>query len=321
MRVLFAGSPGIAVPSLQAIAGVAELAGILTNEASRRGRGLSTSATPVSLAAASLPGGGPPVLAYERLGAEAREAVAALAPDLLVSFAYGRIFGPKFLSIFPLGGINVHPSLLPRWRGPTPIPAAILHRDVESGVSVQLLAPAGPDGAGIDGGDLLAVERIALDPRETTASLSGKAALVGAGLVASVAKSIAEGRAVSRPQEGEATYSTLLRKDDGLIDWSRPVKVIDALVRAYDPWPGAYTLLRGQRLAVLEAVAHPEPGRKFEAGVAPGTILGLDKSLGLMVQGFDGLVALRSLQLQQKKALGWRDFANGVRDLAGTRLG
>lgn len=341
MRVLFAGSPEIAVPSLRAAAASAELVGILTNPESQKGRGLSSSATAVALAAAEIDPG-LPVLAFERLGAEAREAVAALRADLLVTFAYGRIFGPKFLALFPLGGLNVHPSLLPRWRGPTPIPAAILHRDAESGVCVQRIA------LGVDEGDLLAVGRLTLDPRETTASLSAKAAALGADLLGGALARLAAGTALAAPQVGEPSYSRLLAKDDGLVDWNRPVEEIDALVRAFDPWPGAFTQFRGQRLAIVEAVAHRGVGWSAAGGLVPmvgspaggdsvsgtsapaalaaatpppGTILGLDKSLGLMVQGFDGLVALRRLQLQHKKALGWREFANGVRDLAGARLG
>lgn len=324
MRVLFAGSPEIAVASLRAVAAGAELVGVLTNPESQKGRGLASSATPVALAAAELPVP-PPLLSFERLGAEAREAVAALRPELLVSFAYGRIFGPKFLALFPHGGINVHPSLLPRWRGPTPIPAAILHRDNETGVTIQRLAP------GVDEGDILLQEALALDARETTASLSEKASRLGSELLARLLPELDAGRAVSRPQEGEASYTRLLAKDDGLLDWGRPVLELDALVRACDPWPGAFSFLRGLRLAVLETEAHPGqawvPGEGLRpAGggggeKAPGTLLGMDKSLGLMVQGFDGLLALRRLQLQHKKALGWREFANGLRDLPGSRLG
>jgi methionyl-tRNA formyltransferase len=297
-----------------------EIVGILTNPESPKGRGLSASATPVAEAAASLFQGAVPVLAFERLGAEAREVVADRRPDLLVSFAYGRIFGPRFLALFPLGGINVHPSLLPRWRGPTPIPAAILHRDTETGVSVQRIAP------GIDEGDLLAVERIALRGRETAEDLAETAALIGADLVSEVVASIAEGRVVGRPQEGEVTCCGLIRKEDGLIEWSDPVTDIDARIRAYCPWPVAFTWLRGLRLSILEAIAYPgmtfaaPSGLDFDAAL-PGTILGLDKSLGLVVQGKDGLVALRRLQLQHKKALYWKEFANGTRDLSGAVLG
>ena len=361
LRVLFAGSPDIAVPALKAVVAAAQLVGVLTNPESQKGRGGGdATGTPVARATALLPGPAVPVLAFEHLGPQSREAVLALAPDLLVSFAYGRIFGPKFLALFPYGGLNVHPSLLPRWRGPTPIPAAILHRDAESGVSVQRIAVAAdlgaadlgaaPPGSGIDSGDILAFERIPLGGRETCASLSETASEVGARLLAKVLADLAAGRELARPQEGEVTSSRLLHKDDGLIDWSAGVLDIDAMVRAYDPWPGAFTWLRGQRLAILEALAMPgatwpvaaglepaaagpEPAaaglKPVAAGLKPaaagpglqprpGTILGLDKSCGLVVQGTDGLMALRRLQLQQRKALAWKEFANGVRDLPGT---
>ena len=350
LRVLFAGSPDIAVPALKAVVAAAQLVGVLTNPESQKGRGGGdATGTPVARATALLPGPAVPVLAFEHLGPQSREAVLALAPDLLVSFAYGRIFGPKFLALFPSGGLNVHPSLLPRWRGPTPIPAAILHRDAESGVSVQRIAVAAdlgaadlgaadlgaadlgaaPPGSGIDSGDILAFERIPLGGRETCASLSETASEVGARLLAKVLADLAAGRELARPQEGEVTSSRLLHKDDGLIDWSAGVLDIDAMVRAYDPWPGAFTWLRGQRLAILEALAMPGATWPVAAGLEPaaagpglqprpGTILGLDKSCGLVVQGTDGLVALRRLQLQQRKALAWKEFANGVRDLPGT---
>ena len=322
LRLLYAGSPDIAVPALVRLGFEAEIVGVLTNPESQKGRGLGLAATPVAEAAASVFQGAVPVLAFERLDAAAREAVAALAPELLVSFAYGRIFGPKFLALFPRGGINVHPSLLPRWRGPTPIPAAILARDSETGVSVQRLAP------GVDEGDLLATQRLPLRGTETTDDLSWTAGLVGADLVAGVVADIAAGREVALPQEGTPLYCGLIRKDDGLVDWNEPVLDLYARLRAYSPWPGAFTWFKGQRLNLLEAVpyrgmtyAAPAGSLDWTEAAPPGTVLGLDKSLGLVVQGKDGLVALRRLQLQHKKALGFREFANGVRDLVGATLG
>lgn len=333
MRILFAGSPEIALPALERAAAEHELVGVLTNPDSQKGRGLSAASTPVAQAALAL---GLPVLAPERLGLEAREAARALGAELLVSFAYGRIFGPKFLALFPRGGLNVHPSLLPRWRGCAPIPAAILHRDPETGVAVQRLALE------MDSGELLGVERLSLSGRETTESLSALAAKVGAELLSRVLREIEEGRELARPQEGEASYCSMLRKEDGLLDFSAPALDLDAKVRAFQPWPGAYAFLRGQRLAVLESEAYPgeawggaaqagAPGGAAAgapggvAGTAvprrPGAILGLDKARGIMVQTGEGLLALRRLQLQHKKALPYREFANGIRDLAGAELG
>lgn len=312
MRILFAGSAQIAVPALRAIAASHEVVGILTNPESARGRGMERSATPVALAAAELPGPRIPVLAFPTLKTEAREAVAALRPELMVTFAYGRIFGPRFLDLFPRGGINIHPSLLPRHRGATPIPAAILARDRETGVCVQRILLE------LDAGDILASTRIPLDGRETTASLSALAAEVGASLVVEVLDAIRSGAERAVPQQGTPTWCPLLTKAHGLIDWNASALDIDARIRAFDPWPGAHTWLHGRKLDILEA--EPRPGA--QAAPAPnGTIVALDKSEGLMVQTNDGLLAVKRLRFSTKKALSWKEFANGVRDLAGARLG
>ncbi len=312
MRILFAGSAQIAVPALRAIAASHEVVGILTNPESARGRGMERSATPVALAAAELPGPRIPVLAFPTLKTEAREAVAALRPELMVTFAYGRIFGPRFLDLFPRGGINIHPSLLPRHRGATPIPAAILARDRETGVCVQRILLE------LDAGDILASTRIPLDGRETTASLSALAAEVGASLVVEVLDAIRSGAERAVPQQGTPTWCPLLTKAHGLIDWNASALDIDARIRAFDPWPGAHTWLHGRKLDILEA--EPRPGA--QAASAPnGTIVALDKSEGLMVQTNDGLLAVKRLRFSTKKALSWKEFANGVRDLAGARLG
>jgi methionyl-tRNA formyltransferase len=321
LRVLFAGSPDIAVPALVRVSFEHEVVGVLTNPESAQGRGREIERTPVAEAAAAVLGDRVPVLQPERLGAEAREEVAALRPDILVSYAYGRIFGPKFLALFPKGGVNVHPSLLPRFRGPAPLPSAILARDNLTAISVQRLALE------MDAGDILGQELIPLAGTETSEDLAEVAALLGADLLSRVLEDIEAGRERPRPQEGEPVYCSLLRKEDGLIDWSRPVLDIDARIRAFYPWPCAFSFLKGQRLNILEAF--PYPGITFAAGPSsldfedaePGTILGLDKSRGIMVQTIDGLLALRRLQVQHKKALPYKEFANGMRDLAGAHLG
>jgi methionyl-tRNA formyltransferase len=319
--MLFAGSPAIAVPSLEALArlcledGSFRLVGLLTNPDSRRGRGGAAAPTDVSATAGRLRPS-PAQLKPERLDAAARESVAALAPDLLVSFAYGRIFGPRFLSIFPLGGINVHPSLLPRHRGATPVPAAILGRDRETGVSVQRLSPE------MDTGDILAQERIPLKGRETTLSLGSIAAAMGARLLVSVIRDIALDSAVgTRQNDDEATYCSIIGKDDGLIDWSEGVELIDAKIRAYTPWPLCRTKRGGQDLYILEA----SPSREASVdspynGAAPGTVLGVDGDSGILVQTGNGVLAVSRLQYAAKKALPWRDFLNGARDFVGSRL-
>ncbi len=315
MRVLFAGSPEIAVPALAAVVRDHDLVGVLTNPDAPKGRGLREVRTPVAEAAADLT---PevPVLAFDHLGAESREAVAALRPEILVSFAYGRIFGPKFLSLFPRGGVNVHPSLLPRYRGCAPIPWAILNREPETGITVQRLALR------MDSGAVLARETVPLSGRETTESLSSRMAERGADLLASVLQSIERGEALEEEQdEGQATYCTFLRKEDGRVDWALPAPDIDARIRAFFPWPGAYSELRGQRVNLLESEPFPEDSVPDGGDrPVPGSVVALDKSRGIMVQTGNGLLALRRLQLQTKKPLPFREFANGVRDIVGARF-
>jgi methionyl-tRNA formyltransferase len=337
-RILFAGSPGIAVPCLEALASpeegalAFELAGVLTNPDSPRGRRGGKEPTEVSAAAAALSEarlnrGLPaiPQIKPEKLGTGAREQVLALKPDLLVSFAYGRIFGPRFLSLFPLGGINIHPSLLPRFRGPSPIPAVILAGDGETGISVQKLAP------GMDSGDILVRERFPLGGRETAASLGGDTARRSAVLLGRLLKEIAgDPRGVldrARPQEGEPSYCSLLSKEAGRIDWSRSAAAIDAQIRAYTPWPLSFTQSGGDLLYILEAApAGAEGGAEGNPaggapGAGPGRVLGVDRDRGILVQTGEGILAVSRLQYRARKAMDWKSFLNGARNFTGSKLG
>jgi methionyl-tRNA formyltransferase len=320
LRILFAGTPGIAVPALEALeaaGGGMVLAGLLTNPDSPRGRRGTPEPTETAAAGARISerrrrGGEPPLVIIKaaKLDAAVRGAVAALAPDLLVSFAYGRIFGPKFLALFPRGGVNIHPSLLPRYRGAAPIPAAILNRDRETGISIQRLA------AEVDSGDILAQEAFPLKGRETTGSLSALAAEKAAPLLVETLRALAGGTLRGRPQNhGEATYCAMLSKEGGRIDWNRSAPEIDARIRAFDPWPLSWTCHGDRLLYILEAL--PQDGG---AGGPPGLVLGVDKQRGILVQTGNGVLAVRRLQYQAKKALDWRAFLNGARDFTGSRL-
>ena len=320
MRVLFAGSPEIAVPALEAIAASHhEVAAVLTNPDSRVGRGLKVEQTPVASAARRIFGEQIPIFTFETLNAEARSRISVCRPDILVSFAYGKIFGPKFMALFPKGGINVHPSLLPRWRGSSPIQHAILAMDSETGISIQTIAPE------MDTGDLLLVSRIPLGGRETTRTLSEHCARLSAPLVVEVLDQIERGTAKARPQIGAPTYCSKISKEDGLIDWKRTSREIDARIRAFDPWPGSYTFLRGMRLSILEAEPFDDFSPSVVSGhvtnVQPGTIIAVIAPKGMVVQTGQGFLAVKQLQLATRKATGYREFANGMRDLVGTILG
>jgi methionyl-tRNA formyltransferase len=292
---------------------VCEVVGVLTNVDTPKGRRGTPEPTAVG-AAALREQGRPPVVVLkpEKLDAPAREAVAALKPDLLVTFAYGRIFGPKFLSLFPLGGINIHPSLLPKYRGPAPIQAAILNRDAETGISIQRIALQ------MDCGDILVQEKFPLTGRETAASLSGIAARKSAALLPPLIRELASGGAAGIPQNHEdAVYCRLIKKEDGRIDWSAGALEIDARIRAFTPWPLSLTCHGEAGLCILE-------GRPWEAAGSttepPGTVLGIDKGRGILIQTGNGVYVAERLQYRARKALDWRSFLNGVPGFIGSRL-
>ncbi|MDR0554052.1 MAG: methionyl-tRNA formyltransferase [Treponema sp.] len=328
MRILFAGSPEIAVPTLKTLIklsedGICELAGALTTpDAPPSGRAPPEPSAVGRAALTEGAGGRPPVvLKPEKLDAPAREAVRALKPDLLVSFAYGKIFGPKFLAIFPQGGINIHPSLLPKYRGPSPIQAAILGRDAETGISVQRLT------AEVDAGDILAQATIPLLGRETAPVLSGIAAQGGAALLAEIIPRLQEDPSLpGRPQDhDQATYCSLITREDGRIDWNRAAEEIDARIRAFDPWPLCYTRHGDRELYILagrpyEGSSGGISGKGEPAEFSPGTVLGIDKDAGILIQTGNGIFAVIRLQYRAGKALDWRAFLNGARNFIGVWL-
>jgi methionyl-tRNA formyltransferase len=311
MRILFAGTPPMAVPSLEKLARDLEVCAVLTAPDAPSGRGRSPCPSAVKQAAAAL---GIPVLTPAQLDQEAIASVGALAPDLLVVVAYGKIFRKKFLDLFPFGGINVHPSLLPLYRGPSPIVEAILAGDRETGVTVQRLAMR------FDTGDILAQARVPLAGSETTGSLTGSLSTLGAGLVARVAAEIAAGRPPKAvPQdESRASYCRLVRKEDGVITWTEPASLIERKVRAYDPWPRAATTLQGASLLLLKTSVHPD---RLDPARAPGDIVAADGENGILVQTGQGILKVERLQLQFKKPMDWRSFLNGRPDLVGMHLG
>jgi len=320
MRVLFAGSPSIAVPSLEMLSlmeGI-ELAGVLTNPDTPKGRKGTPLPTDVGQAAAMISakyeeqGAALPIFKPQKLDSDAREQIGVAKPDLLVSFAYGRLFGPKFLALFPLGGLNIHPSLLPKYRGPSPIQAAILNRDPVTGITVQTLERE------MDSGDILSQEQLPLTGTETAASLSETIAVKAAQMLPGVLKGIAASAARPQPQNhSEASYCSLLTKADGLIDWNKSAAEIEAKIRAFDPWPLCWTIHKGRELLILKAAVYKNGNIRGE----PAVVLGIDKQQGILIQTGEGILAVTELQYQAKKPLGWRDFFNGARGFVNSKLG
>jgi methionyl-tRNA formyltransferase len=315
MRILFAGTPALAVPSLRAASRGCEIVGVLCAPDQPVGRGREPASPPVALAAREL---GLPLFQPSKLDAAFIETARSLRADLLAAVAYGKIFREPFLSLFPSGALNLHPSLLPRWRGPSPIPAVLLAGDSETGVTIQRMALK------FDTGDILAQSRHPLTGAETAATLSDELAAEGAALLESVLAGFAAGSppAGRAQDEAAATYCGTLAKADGRLDWTETAEVIERKVRAYDPWPRASTLLGGETLLLLQSrVAPSSLAASGMQGGVPGEIVAADRERGLLVRTGEGLLSVERLQLQFKKSQDWRSFVNGRPGLVGTRLG
>ncbi len=310
MRVLFAGTPGIAVPSLRAAARAHEVCAVLTGVDQPAGRGREVRPSEVKRAALEM---GLRVIEADRLDAGVRETIRGLAPELLVVVAFGRIFRAAFLDLFPRGGVNVHPSLLPRYRGPSPIAAAILGGDRETGVSVQRIALE------VDAGDLYAQRVVPLAGGETTGTLTPALADVGADLLAGVLAGIEAGTAKAVPQSGEVTRCRMTGKADGLVDWRESAALIERKVRAYDPWPRTTTAWAGRPLVLLHTRL-PAGNVGTGTGAPPGTVLGPSPE-GLLVRAGDGPLAVVRLQPAFGRPMDWRAFLNGHPGIVGSRLG
>ncbi|MCL2208546.1 MAG: methionyl-tRNA formyltransferase [Treponema sp.] len=322
MRLLFAGSPAISVPSLETLGGMKEgfeIAGVLTNPDSPKGRHGNPVPTDVGEAAVELnrqfeeQGGSTfPILKPAKLDEVLREQIKSLKPDLLISFAYGHIFGPKFMALFPLGGINIHPSLLPEYRGPSPVQASILNRDSVTGITVQTIEQE------VDSGNILAARQLQLTGRETAGSLSRTVSLEAALMLPAVLREILAGNTKGTPQDHKkASYCCLVKKEDGFIDWKKSAAEIEAKVRAFNPWPLCRTIHNGRELFILESDIYSGGSDCPQCGL----VLGIDKKSGILVQTGKGALAVTCLQYQAKKALFWQEFLNGARDFTGSILG
>jgi methionyl-tRNA formyltransferase len=309
-RILFMGTPDFAVPSLAALVrdGYAVVA-VVTQPDRPRGRGRKLVASPVKQFAEAH---ALPVLQPETLrSAEAVARLAALRPDLIVVAAFGQILRPSVLALPPQGCINVHGSLLPRWRGAAPVQAAILAGDQVTGSTIMLMDE------GMDTGPILAQEALLIEPAETGGELTARLARQGAGLLSATLPAWLAGRIVPRPQEESlATACRPIRKEEGRIDWTSPASSIGRMVRAYHPWPAASTTWKGALLKVLAAsVAEPlQP-----AVVEPGTVV--ERQDQVLVATGEGMLELREVQLAGRGAMAAADFARGQRDFVGSVLG
>jgi methionyl-tRNA formyltransferase len=310
MRVLFMGSPAFAVRPLQALAAAGhEIVAVVTQPDRPAGRQRQMTPPPVKLAAEQL---GLPVLQPETLRDPAVVAqLQGLRPDVGVVAAYGEILRRSVLAIPPLGYLNLHPSLLPLHRGPTPVAGAILAGDRETGVTIMRLDP------GMDSGPLLAQAVVDLPPTARAGPLTDELFALGSRLLVEALPAYASGALAPRPQDHSlATVTRLLKKEDGAVDWSRPALVIERMTRAYDPWPGAQTTWRGQGLRLIVASVDAD----WSGPQAPGAIVGQGGGRGPLVATGSGALELREVQPAGRRMMSGEAWLAGLRERDG-RLG
>ncbi len=308
-RIAFAGTPAFALPALRALLSSRHpVVGVLTQPDRPAGRGQQLRPSPVKLLASAtrpaLPISQPSTLKT----AEGRAELASWAPDLLVVVAYGLILPPAALELPRLGCLNIHGSLLPRWRGAAPIQRALLAGDAETGVSIMQLD------AGLDTGPVFLERRHSIGMHDSAGDLHDALAELGASALMETIDGLAAGTMKARPQPAQgATYAAKIEKSEARLDWSASATELDRRVRAFHPY--ADTSLAGEHLRVLRArVAGEHAG-----DAAPGTLLGIAED-GLLVACGEGVLAVRELQRAGKRPVSARDFANAVR-LAGLRFG
>ena len=311
MVVVFAGTPEFAGPSLRMLAGGPHRIGAVYTRPDRpAGRGRRLAVSPVKAVALEL---GLPVEQPESLrDPAARERLAAYRPDLVVTAAFGLVLPPDVLALPPSGCINVHASLLPRWRGAAPVQHALLAGDTETGVTIMEMD------AGIDTGGILLARACPVRAADTAGSLTDRLARIGADALAEAMAGLAARRIAPRPQgESGATLAPRIRKADALLDWSRDARDLERRVRAFDPWPTAFTFAGEEPLRILraEAVADPDPGRP-----APGTVIRAGAP-GIEVQAGAGRLRVLRLQRPGRQPMEAREFLNGCRLEPGERLG
>lgn len=311
MRLVFMGTPAFAVPSLEALLDAGhEIAAVITQPDRPRGRGMRLAPPPVKEKALRY---GLPVWQPQRVREAAFiAALARLQPEGIVVVAFGQILPRDILVLPPAGCINLHASLLPRYRGAAPIHWAIINGEQETGVTTMFMDE------GMDTGDIILQAVLPIGPDDNVGLVHDRLAHLGSELLVRTVELVAAGKAPRTPQNHAlATYAPLLRPEDEIIDWTRPAGAIKNLVRGMDPWPGARTTLDGKVLKIWRVSLH---GNGFSRGV-PGEILAADQVSGILVRAGDGVVAIEELQVAGGKRLDSRAFLRGHRLPVGAIVG
>jgi methionyl-tRNA formyltransferase len=311
MRIVFCGTPEFAVPSLRRLAAEPGISveAVITQPDRPRGRGQHVSSSPVKEAAlaADLHVYQPETIKSE----SAQEFLKRVAPDAVVIIAYGQIVPARLLTIPRLGWINLHASLLPQYRGAAPIHWAIANGETITGLTTMQID------AGMDTGPILLQRELEIGPAETAPELAARMSEIGADLVVESLVRFDRGDISPLPQDSQkASYAKILKKEDGRIDWSRNPQQIYNRMRGFAPWPGTYTKFRGQTCHIW---AHPVSGGVPAESIAPGEIV--SSTSEIYVGCGDGTyLLLDSVQIEGRKRISAREFANGARLTAGERF-
>ncbi len=310
MRILFCGTPQFAVPTLKHLLAQPEfeLLAVITQPDRPRGRGNQISSSPVKevALAANLP-----VHQPEKIRApEVQELLQSYSPDFIVIIAYGQIIPARLLPIPRYGWINLHASLLPKYRGAAPINWAIVNGETRTGLTTMRID------AGMDTGDILLQRELEIGAIETAPELAARLSEAGAPLIADTLRGLAAGKITPRPQDhSQATLAPMLKRDDGRIDWNRNAKEIYNRMRGFTPWPGSHSVFRGHSCHLWG-----EPVSNKKGNAPPGTLLLEDNDL-LVVCGGTTVLRLSAVQLEGRKQVAASEFANGARLKPGERFG
>ena len=298
VNIVFMGSPEFAIPSLENVAAHYHVAGVVTQPDKPAGRGQQLASPPVMVKAQEF---GIPVIQPPKMNSEEAFAqLTAWAPDVIVVAAFGKILRQNVLDLPKYGCVNVHASLLPRWRGASPIQASILHGDEQSGVSIMRME------AGLDTGPVLAMRALDILPEDTGESLTMRLAELGANLLVEVLPAYLAGEIEPKAQADTlATYASMIKKEEGELDFSLTAEACERKVRAFNPWPGAYLDWEGGRLKVHQAHVIPS------LGLRPGQRSKIAKMPAVATS--DGWLVLDEVQPTGKKPMPGKVFLNGAR--------
>lgn len=310
-RVIFMGTPEFALPSLQVLLDMCQVVGVVTQMERPSGRGLRARPSPVHMFALQhhLPVTTPTSLRQDHVVEQLR----SWQPDVIVVAAFGMLLPPAVLELPPHGCINVHASLLPRWRGAAPVAAAILAGDERTGVTLMQMD------SGLDSGPIIRQAELPIAPEDTQETLSRKLSQLGASLLQQTLPDWLDGRIVPRPQdEAQVTWAPPLKKEQGRICWEKPAEFIARQVRAFHPWPGTFTEWHGAILKILKVRAVPSPEALDPSDHPPGTVVAIPEGVGVVTGA--GMVQLLEVQLAGRRPMPAAEFIRGARGFVGSRL-